>query len=115
MVVLIPHVTKMWVHKTIPVNWYSGLMWRRLAYVDHVARARGMDGHSARWLMNFDCASSVQRHRHALMLLADVAVLLQNGSPYVDRGLQNPSLTVGVGSNFSKCFTCHYPLGWEPL
>ena len=60
---------------------------RRLAYVEHVARKKGVDGCSARWFSNFDSASSALRRRHSLMLLADVAILLQNGSPYVDLGI----------------------------
>ena len=62
-------------------------VWRRLDYVGRVARKRGLDGCSARWFMNFDCANAALRHRHSLMFLSDVAVILQNGSPYMATGV----------------------------
>ena len=60
----------------------------RLAFVERISKKKGCDGQRMRWFSSFDSTASALRHRHTLLFLADVAVMIQNGNPFVDVGLQ---------------------------
>lgn len=60
----------------------------RLDYVQRISRTKGLHGLRARWFSCFDSAAAALRHRHTLMFLADAAILLQSGNPFLDVGVQ---------------------------
>ena len=53
-----------------------------MAVIRKISRTKGIFGNSARWVAAYDCGEHLYKYRHVRMFIADVTVLLQNGSPF---------------------------------
>ena len=77
---------------------FDNVTWRRLAQVKKFAMSKGIDG-EPRWMRGFDMSKRNIRFRHTRMMLSDLALILQNTSPYGH--LVDPNDT--LDDVFAKC------------
>lgn len=52
-----------------------------------LARRKGPQGESIRWMSSYDAADFNTKHRHCRMLLVDLALMAEGGRPYNIRGI----------------------------